>query len=255
MTRGAALAVALAGSAVAASVARAAPEDGIAATLVWHHVQARDGTGAVVDGALGLGRRITLDGEAGVIVTDAGTSLRNARVGVATPLATAGRPVLRVSLVVPLAAQRGALASDLGTLAAAVPVDDRALRPGLWALTVDGRWRWRWARRWLAIDAAAELRGAGATSPGGRLPLRAALGGGVVAFGHLELGATLHTAAALLASAPSGEAFVHALSLDAALPLGAWRVGAAVQVPVDASARDRDALVVAATAGWGGAPR
>ena len=156
-----------------------------------------------------------------VIVTNAGTSLRNARVGVAAPLATGGRAVLRVSLVVPLAAQRSALAADLGTLAAAVPVDDRALRPGLWALTVDGRWRWRWARRWLAIDAAAELRGAGATSPGGRLPLRAALGGGVVAFGHLELGATLHTAAALLASAPSGEAFVHALSLDAALPLDA----------------------------------
>lgn len=218
--------------------------------LAWHHVRAADGTSVVVGGAARLGPRAGLDGEAGAIVTAAGTSLRNVRIGAGVALAAAGEPVLRLALTLPLAARAGDLGAALADLASATPVDDRALRPALWAATLDARWRWAGPRRWFAIDAAVEVRGAAAASPGGRVPLRAAFGGGIVVLGGLELGADLRTAAAMLDAPAGGETFVHDLTLGAAGALRAWRLGATLQVPIDASARSRDAVVAAVTLTW-----
>ena len=87
MSRSAVVALTLVLATRVASADDAGLADRLDLGLAWHHVRSADGTS--------------------VVVTAAGTSLRNARVGAGVALASAGDPVVRVALTLPLAARAG----------------------------------------------------------------------------------------------------------------------------------------------------
>jgi hypothetical protein len=208
-------------------------------------------TGAAlgVAGAMRFGDRGFVDGDAGVVWGEPGASLRNVRFGAGVTTRGFGAPRLRLSVTVPTTVRHGAVAELVRTLAAATPVDARALSVGLLAVTLDAAWRW--PSRLVTFELASALS-LHATGDAPRAPARVYVGGAMELLPHVRLGARLGTATTLLdPAAAGGEVFVHELVTGLEVDLRSWQVGATLQLPLDASARAVDAVAVGAALRWG----